>query len=126
MDDFEPKSEAPDRAPRWSVARGSEAEGYPWEILENGQVVGRMKSRADADTVCGGRTGVLREAGNRAADLRRNEVMQRQMKQDIRELLETLDRVRNVLKQRRPRDIIRAREDIQKLVRAMRGRSYSK
>ena len=93
-------------------------------IRAAGKVVCRVRSAVDADSICFGKTGVLREAGQRASDLRRFKLKARQMEDDVRVMMGALEDVGNVLKLIRPRDVLRARESVKKVLRRMRNRGY--
>ena len=106
------------------VTEVDDDEDFPYVVREGEEIVCKVKRRDDAETICGRRSGMLREAGQRASDLRRNELSQRQLKADIRLLLLAVESVGQVLKLRRPRDIVRTREEIRKLLVKMKGRGY--
>jgi len=99
---------------------------FPYVVRREGEVIGRVRAEIDALTICATRSGRLREAGNRAADLRRYKMQQDQMALDIRAMMQTLDNTAQVLKQSRPRDVLRAREEIHKILARMKGRGYVK
>ena len=113
------------RSRQFTVRSASEASGFPYEIHADGELIGQIKSRTDADIICRGRHSALREAGNRAADLRRYDLEQRRMKNDIKALMQGLQMAAHVLKQRRPREVLRAREEIRQLLRRMHGQGYT-
>jgi hypothetical protein len=79
----------------------------------------------DADSICSRRTASLREASQRAADLRRHRLEMKQFKDDVRMLMQVLQEVGQVLKLVKPRDVIRTREDVRKTLRRMQGRGYT-
>ena len=89
-------------------------------------MIGRVRSIVDAHNICHGRMDTLREAGNRASDLRRFQLQARRMESDLRGLMGMLESLAQVLKQVRPRDVVRAREEIRQLLRRMKGRGYVK
>jgi hypothetical protein len=114
-----------ERTRRWSYTRETGDRESPFVVRAEGELICRVRSRADADSICGRRTATLREAGQRAADLRRHTLQLKQVRNDVQSLLLVLEEIGQVLRLAKPRDIVRAREDVRKILRRMQGRGYA-
>jgi len=114
-----------ERTERWTYERESGNRDSPYTVRSGRQVVCRVRTAFDADSICSRRTAALREAGQRAADLRRHRLELKQLKDDVRALMQTLQDIGQVLKLIKPRDVIRAREDVRRILRRMQGRGYT-
>ena len=113
-----------DRTERWTYEQETGKRDSPYVVRSEGQVICRVRSAVDADSICSRRTAALREAAQRAADLRRHRLQLKQFQDDVRVLMQVLKEVGQVLKLVKPRDVIRAREDVRKILRRMQGRGY--
>ena len=112
------------RSQHWSYDRAAGDERYPYVVRDKRKVVCRVRSHMDALRICAGRTERLREAGERASDLRRFKLQADQMELDIRNLMQILSEMAQVLKLCRPREVVRAREEIRHALIKMRGRGH--
>jgi hypothetical protein len=115
-----------DRPRRWTYTREPGHPDSPYVVRAEGKLICRVRSVVDADLICFGRTSALRDAGQRAADLRRFRLQLRQMQDDVRVLMQALEEVGQVLRLIKPRDVIRARENVRKVRRKMHGRGYAR
>ncbi len=113
-----------ERNRRWTWAEHGSHDTYPYAIRAGDEVVGHVRSKSDADLICWSRSEAIREASSRAADARRHRVIQKRLETDIRMLMDMLNDVRDVLRLTRPRDVLRTREEIRKVLMAMKSRGH--
>jgi len=109
----------------WTIEEDRGAD-LPFLVRKGEEIVCRVKRREDAQAYCSRRSGMLREAGRRAADLRRHEVELRQLHTDVQLLIHGLETVAKVLRLLRPREILRAREEIRRLLVKVKARGYTR
>ena len=110
----------------WSCAEEQNGGTSQFVIRSGGEIVGRVRSKGNADLICRSHR-VVTQLGRRVAfDSRRNYYKLQAMRQDVYLLMAGLSDLVDVLKRSsRPREIIAAREKTRKLLMKMKSRGYS-
>lgn len=111
----------------WSCAEEHDGGTAQYVIRSGGEIVGRVRSKGNADLICRSHR-VVTQLGRRvASDSRRNYYKLQGMRQDVCLLMAGLSDLVDVLKRSsRPREIIAAREKTRKLLMMMKSRGYSR
>ena len=110
----------------WSCAEEHRGDTSHYVIRSGGEIVGRVRTKGNADLICRSHR-VVSQLGRRvASDSRRHYYKLQGMRQDVHLLMAGLCDLVEVLKRAsRPREIIAAREKTRKLLMKMKSRGYS-
>ena len=113
-----------ERNRRWTWAEKETDDSYPYAIRAGEEVIGQVRSKSEADLICWSRAEAIREASSRAAAARRHRMVQQRLETDIRQLVEMLREVGEVLRLKRPREVLRTREELRKLLTHMKSKGH--
>ena len=109
----------------WSCSEERRGD-YQYVVRSGGEIVGRVRTRGDADLICRSHRVVMQLGRRVTSDARRHYYRLQAMRQDVHQLMTGLTYLVQVLKRSsRPREIIAARERTQKLLMKMKSRGYS-
>jgi len=96
-----------------------------YAIYSGERVVGHVKSQGDAEIICRAEREAVRTAMLRSFDARQFRQQTATLRTDIHALMESLNRIGQVLKRgSRPREILAAREEVRQVIRKMRARGH--
>ena len=113
-----------ERARRWNLEERQGNGSFPYVIRSGEDVVCQVRSKSEGDIICWSRGEAIREASTRAADARRFRMVRKRLEVDICTLVQMLSEVGDVLRLMRPREVVRMREQIHKVLLAMKSRGY--
>jgi len=114
-----------ERTIRWNFSEQEDG-GSPVYVIRHGaRVVGRVRSKGDADMICRARDANARQAMQSSFLIRQHHQKLRVFQEDIRILMATLETLAAALRHKaRPREVLAARELARKVLRQMRGQGY--
>ena len=109
----------------WSCSEERKGD-YPFVVRSGGEIVGRVRTRGDADLICRSHRVAMQLGQRVSSDARRHYYKLQQMRQDVHRVMTGLTYLVGVLKRAsRPREILAARETTRKLLMQMKSRGYS-
>ena len=109
----------------WSCSEERKGD-YQYVVRSGGEIVGRVRTRGDADLICRSHRVAMQLGRRVSSDARRHYYRLQGMRQDVHLLMEGLAYLVEVLKRSsRPREIIAARERTRRLLMRMKSRGYS-
>ena len=106
----------------WSCSEERKG-NYQYVVRSGGEIVGRVRTRGDADLICRSHRVAMQLGRRVTSDSRRHYYKIQGMRQDVHQLMTGLTYLVDVLKRSsRPREIIAARERTRKLLMTMKSR----
>ncbi len=110
----------------WSCSEERGGGHYQYVVRSGGEIVGRVRTRGDADLICRSHRVAMQLGRRVTSDARRHYYLLQGMRQDVHLLMGGLTYLVEILKRSsRPREIIAARERTRKLLMKMKSRGYS-
>jgi hypothetical protein len=109
----------------WSCSEEHKG-NYQYVVRSGGEIVGRVRTRGDADLICRSHRVAMQLGRRVSSDSQRHYYKIQGMRRDVHQLITGLAYLVDVLKRSsRPREIIAARERTRKLLMKMKSRGYS-
>ena len=110
---------------RWTYNEDAKRGRHRYVIRAGDTVIGRVRSKGDADMICRFRRTSVQAGTRVASDARRHRLDLQRLREEMRIVLSALQITADALRLQRPRQVTAAREKIRRVLMMMKTRGHS-